>query len=84
MRVIFLDIDGVLNCKRPPNPRKFPYIVDQKLVERFRGLVARADAAVPGDTIRPAYSARGVGAFRLATSCRTCPIARVVMKFSFG
>jgi hypothetical protein len=29
-----------------PNPRKFPYIVDQKLLERFRGLVARADAAV--------------------------------------
>jgi hypothetical protein len=46
MRVIFLDIDGVLNCKRTPNPRKFPYIVDQKLLERFRGLVARADAAV--------------------------------------
>jgi hypothetical protein len=44
MRVIFLDIDGVLNCKRTPNPRKFPYIVDQKLLERFRGLVARADA----------------------------------------
>jgi hypothetical protein len=46
MRVIFLDIDGVLNCKRTPNPRKFPYIVDEKLLERFRGLVARADAAV--------------------------------------
>jgi hypothetical protein len=46
MRVIFLDIDGVLNCKHTPNPRKFPYIVDQKLLECFRGLVARADAAV--------------------------------------
>jgi hypothetical protein len=23
MRVILLDIDGVLNCKRTPNPRKF-------------------------------------------------------------
>jgi HAD domain in Swiss Army Knife RNA repair proteins len=46
MRAIFLDIDGVLNCKHTPNPRKFPYIVDQKLLERLRGLVARADAAV--------------------------------------
>ena len=27
MRVIFLDIDGVLNCKPTPNPRKVPYII---------------------------------------------------------
>jgi len=27
MKVIFLDIDGVLNCKQTPNPRKFPFIV---------------------------------------------------------
>jgi HAD domain in Swiss Army Knife RNA repair proteins len=25
-RIIFLDIDGVLNCKSTPNPRKLPYI----------------------------------------------------------
>lgn len=35
MRAIFLDIDGVLNCKKTPNPRKFPYIVDDALVARF-------------------------------------------------
>jgi len=29
MKVIFLDIDGVLNCDKTPNPRKFPYIVDK-------------------------------------------------------
>ena len=38
-RIIFLDIDGVLNCKRTPNPRKLPYIVDPPLLERFKRLV---------------------------------------------
>jgi hypothetical protein len=32
MKVIFLDIDGVLNCDKTPNPRKFPY-----LGQRFLG-----------------------------------------------
>jgi hypothetical protein len=39
MKVLFLDIDGVLNCTRTPNPRKFPYVVDEELLGRFRGLV---------------------------------------------
>src|SRR6187551_2499265 len=34
MKVIFLDIDGVLNSKATPNPRKFPYIVDERLLKR--------------------------------------------------
>ncbi len=38
MKVIFLDIDGVLNCKKTPNPRNLPYIVDTKLLERFESL----------------------------------------------
>lgn len=41
MKVIFLDIDGVLNCDTTPNPRKFPFIVDAVLLrrlERLRGL----------------------------------------------
>ena len=33
MKVIFLDIDGVLNSDSTPNPRKFPYIVEE-LVRR--------------------------------------------------
>jgi HAD domain in Swiss Army Knife RNA repair proteins len=45
-KAIFLDIDGVLNCDRTPNPRKFPYIVDAGLLERFKALVARTDAQV--------------------------------------
>ena len=44
MKVIFLDIDGVLNCAKTPNPRKFPYIVDKKLLRRF--LVDRTGAKV--------------------------------------
>jgi hypothetical protein len=46
MKVIFLDIDGVLNCKSTPNPRKFPYIVDKKLLARFHKLLARTGAKV--------------------------------------
>ena len=39
MQVLFTDIDGVLNCRQTPNPRKLPYIVDQKLLVRFKRLV---------------------------------------------
>jgi HAD domain in Swiss Army Knife RNA repair proteins len=46
MKVIFLDIDGVLNCDATPNPRSLPYIVDQKLLKRFRKLVADSKARV--------------------------------------
>ena len=46
MKIIFLDIDGVLNCDKTPNPRKFPYIVDKKLLARFRKLLDRTAAKV--------------------------------------
>jgi hypothetical protein len=46
VKVIFLDIDGVLNCATTPNPRKFPYIVDPKLLRRFKRLLARTGAKV--------------------------------------
>ncbi|HEU0082413.1 MAG TPA: HAD domain-containing protein [Bradyrhizobium sp.] len=46
MKVIFLDIDGVLNCSKTPNPRGFPYIVDRKLLARFKKLLDRTGAKV--------------------------------------
>jgi hypothetical protein len=46
MKVIFLDIDGVLTCKATPNPRKFPYVVDKKLLARLKGLLRRTGAKV--------------------------------------
>jgi hypothetical protein len=46
MKIIFLDIDGVLNCDRTPNPRNFPYIVDKRLLRRLNGLLERTKAKV--------------------------------------
>jgi len=46
MKVIFLDIDGVLNSKNTPNPRKLPYIVDSRLLARFKRLLDRTGAKV--------------------------------------
>jgi hypothetical protein len=45
MKVIFLDIDGVLNCHKTPNPRKFPYVIGDGLLARFRQLIERTGAS---------------------------------------
>jgi hypothetical protein len=45
-KIIFADIDGVLNCKRTPNPRKLPYVADPALVARFKALVDQSGADV--------------------------------------
>jgi HAD domain in Swiss Army Knife RNA repair proteins len=46
MKIIFLDIDGVLNSKKTPNPRKFPYVVDPKLLRLLVGLIEKTDAKI--------------------------------------
>jgi hypothetical protein len=46
MKVIFLDIDGVLNCKKTPNPRKLPYVVDKRLLARLKRLLNQTGAKV--------------------------------------
>ena len=46
MKIIFLDIDGVLNSDKTPNPRKFPYVVDERLLARLKKLLERTGAKV--------------------------------------
>jgi hypothetical protein len=46
MKVVFLDIDGVLNTKNTTNPRKLPYIVERRLLARFGRLLDRTSAKV--------------------------------------
>src|SRR3954447_6723030 len=46
MKVIFLDIDGVLNCSKTPNPKQLPYIVDRALLRRFMAVTRRTQAKV--------------------------------------
>jgi Swiss Army Knife RNA repair-like protein len=46
MKVVFLDIDGVLNCSKTPNPRNLPYVVDELLLARFLDLLRRTGACV--------------------------------------
>jgi hypothetical protein len=46
MKIIFLDIDGVLNCDKTPNPRNFPYVMDKKLLARLNRLLERTKARV--------------------------------------
>jgi len=46
MRVIILDLDGVLNCSKTHNPRKLPYVIDPTLLRRFERLLERTRAKV--------------------------------------
>ena len=46
MKVIFLDIDGVLNTTVMKNPRKLPYVTEKRLVGRFRTLARKTRAHV--------------------------------------
>ena len=65
MNVIFLDIDGVLNCEDTPNPRKFPYIIDPRPLSLLnKGLLARTGANVV-----------------LSSSWRTDPVGLLAAKY---
>jgi HAD domain in Swiss Army Knife RNA repair proteins len=46
MKIIFSDIDGVLNCSRTPNPRKLPYIAEPRLVGRLHAVLQRTEAQI--------------------------------------
>jgi len=46
MKAIFLDIDGVLNSRRTPNPRKLPYVVQPDLLARLKRVLEQTGAEV--------------------------------------
>src|SRR5262245_15810602 len=46
MKIIFLDIDGVLNCARTHNPRRLPYVIDPRLKKHLDGLLERTGAKI--------------------------------------
>jgi hypothetical protein len=46
MKIIFLDIDGVLNCDNTRNPRRFPYVIDPRLLARLKRLLKATHAKV--------------------------------------
>ena len=46
MKIVFLDLDGVLNCRKTDNPRKFPFIVDPILLTRLNRLLELTGAQV--------------------------------------
>src|SRR5271170_3545479 len=80
MRVIFLDIDGVLNCSKTHNPRKLPYVIDPKLRRRFERLLEHTRAKVvlssTWRTILPAFMAQSDRTFGSSESRRICPGSR--------
>ena len=45
-KVIFLDIDGVLNSEKTSNPRDLPYVIDKRLLRVFKRIVARTHAKI--------------------------------------
>jgi hypothetical protein len=46
MKAIFLDIDGVLNSRRTPNPRKLPYVIQPDLLARLGRVLEQTGAEV--------------------------------------
>jgi hypothetical protein len=46
MKIIFLDIDGVLNSKKIRNPRKLPYVIEPRLRNRLLRLLDTSKAKV--------------------------------------
>ena len=88
MKVVFLDIDGVVNTRQTPNPRKFSYVVDKALVRRFKRVLTRTKAkAVLTSTWRydPAgLFAPAVTAFHLSAARPICRSGRGATKFGPG
>jgi hypothetical protein len=76
MKIIFLDIDGVLNCKGTHNPRKFPYVIDPILLGRLMTWSKRPNPILffrrPGDSILLASLRPVIGGSAFSTFARTC------------
>jgi HAD domain in Swiss Army Knife RNA repair proteins len=88
MKVIFLDIDGILNCPTTPNPRQFPYVVDKRLLLRLQKLLDRTGAKVVLSSswrIDPVgLFAASIGPSRSSTFAPTSPGARAARRSWIG
>ena len=82
MKIIFLDIDGVLNCDKTPNPRKFPMSWTRSF---WRGSMDSSNAPkrgscslLHGGVTPSACWPRSIGECRSSMSAPTSPKVRGV------
>jgi hypothetical protein len=88
MKVIFLDIDGVLNCKTTPNPRKFHTSSTRNSWPAFISCLTerklKSFSPQPGEWTQLGCMLLSIGAFRLSVYVPTCPSHRGAKKCSPG
>jgi hypothetical protein len=87
MKVILLDIDGVLDCEKTRNPRKFPHVVDRLLLARLEKLLDRTGAKVvlsSSGAIPLACLRRDTGEYPSSACVRIVPEAHEATRYFPG
>lgn len=88
MRVIFLDIDGVLNCSKTKNPRDFPTLLIASCSSASKHSCGELKQGLSfhrrGGSILSGFMPPSITAFLLTMYALTCPIGLDRMKFAHG